>query len=112
MSPALVEIWNPTETDRNTPVGCAGGCAVAVSAPANYAADPMLCHCLQVRASTVQQAVAGGSICSLRQLARATGAGDGCTACHRRLKKYIEAAREEAAQKQAAADLDQQPAAA
>lgn len=48
-----------------------------------------VCHCLKVTEDMVRAAVEEGaaSVAHLRQL---TGAGDGCTACHRRLNELIE----------------------
>ena len=52
--------------------------------------DEFLCPCLQVTESTVMAALESLQIRSLADLRRHTGAGDGCTACHRQLIKYIE----------------------
>lgn len=55
-------------------------------------ADPIICRCLQVRQSTVLRAVEEGAR-SLCQVACTTGAGGGCTACHRRLRQFFAAKR-------------------
>lgn len=54
-----------------------------------------VCHCLKVTEEMVIEAVAIGadSVAELRQL---TGAGDGCTACHRRLNDLIDMATRQA----------------
>ncbi len=49
----------------------------------------MICHCLQVTEEMVQEALAVLEAPTLEQLRVATGAGDGCTACHRRLRQYL-----------------------
>ncbi|MGC3966901.1 MAG: (2Fe-2S)-binding protein [Pirellulales bacterium] len=59
---------------------------------ADDAADPVICRCLQVRQSTVVRAVDEGAR-SLCQIACTTGAGGGCTACHRRLRSFFAAKR-------------------
>jgi bacterioferritin-associated ferredoxin len=54
------------------------------------AADPVVCRCLGVRESHIREAVASGTVRSIRDLRFLTGAGDGCMACHRRLRDLIE----------------------
>lgn len=54
----------------------------------------MICHCLQVTEEMVQEALAVLEARTLENLRAATGAGDGCTACHRRLRKYLSEATE------------------
>ena len=49
-----------------------------------------LCHCLGVTEEAVLDALATGSVRNVRDLRSATGAGDGCMACHGRLRQYIE----------------------
>jgi len=63
--------------------------------------DPVICRCLQVRESQVVDAVTTSGCQSLCQIACATGAGSGCTACHRKLRQYF-AERRHAALEQAA----------
>jgi bacterioferritin-associated ferredoxin len=53
-------------------------------------ADPVVCHCLQIRESTLIQTLRGGNIRTVKDICRQTGAGDGCTACHALLRWYIE----------------------
>lgn len=50
----------------------------------------MICHCLQVTEEMLLGAVAALELRTLRDLREATGAGDGCTACHRRLRKFLD----------------------
>lgn len=55
------------------------------------ATDRMLCHCLQVKESTVADSVAVyGSNC-LKDVIRNCGAGGGCNSCHAKIKSMIEA---------------------
>jgi bacterioferritin-associated ferredoxin len=60
------------------------------------AGETIVCHCLQVTQSSVVEAVRDGGARSLCELARLTGAGSGCTSCHRRLRAYLNDRRESA----------------
>lgn len=51
--------------------------------------DRELCHCLKVTETEVRQAVEMFDLASVRQVARCTGAGSGCMACHRHIKRVI-----------------------
>jgi bacterioferritin-associated ferredoxin len=55
--------------------------------------DPIICHCLQICESTVREAAAACPFRSLAEVGRETGAGTGCTACHRRLRGLINSLR-------------------
>jgi bacterioferritin-associated ferredoxin len=37
----------------------------------------------------IREAIADGELCHVRQVAHACGAGGGCTACHRHIKRYL-----------------------
>lgn len=50
----------------------------------------MICHCLQVTREMLQDAVASLDLRTLHDVRQATGAGDGCTACHRQLRLFLE----------------------
>jgi bacterioferritin-associated ferredoxin len=52
--------------------------------------DPIVCHCLQVSESTLSDAIAVSGITTMKELCRETGAGGGCTACHRRLRELLQ----------------------
>ncbi|MBI1916997.1 MAG: (2Fe-2S)-binding protein [Planctomycetes bacterium] len=47
------------------------------------------CHCLGITADQVIQAVTTLGLRTLDELRQQTGAGAGCTACHRRLRLLI-----------------------
>ena len=49
-----------------------------------------VCHCLQVSEERLIEALATCPIRTLSDIRQHTGAGDGCTACHRRLKELLE----------------------
>ena len=48
--------------------------------------DQVVCACLQVTVRQLRAAVEQTGVQSVRELMRATEAGTGCTACHRRLE--------------------------
>jgi NAD(P)H-nitrite reductase large subunit len=50
----------------------------------------IVCRCLQVTESVLVEALTTLNLRTVRDVRRHTGAGDGCTACHRRLKQYLE----------------------
>ena len=49
----------------------------------------VLCHCLQITEEAVAEAVSLFGLTTLKQIRERTGAGDGCTACHRRLRLVL-----------------------
>ncbi len=58
-----------------------------------------LCHCLGVHADEIRDVIAVQELSSVRQVTQACGAGGGCTACHRHIKRFLaEAAAERAAE--------------
>lgn len=50
----------------------------------------LVCRCLKVTEEEVVTALAIHGVESVKELRRLTGAGDGCTACHRKLNLLIE----------------------
>ena len=50
----------------------------------------LVCRCLQVTEDALLAALDAGGIHTLRDIRKCTGAGEGCTACHRKLKGYLE----------------------
>jgi bacterioferritin-associated ferredoxin len=50
---------------------------------------PYVCACMRLTHADLIEAVAAGTIQTLADLRRQTGAGDGCMACHRRLACYL-----------------------
>jgi bacterioferritin-associated ferredoxin len=57
--------------------------------PVCQPAPKLICHCLQVTEDDLLSAVARGQLRTVQEIAQATGAGDGCTACHRRIVQYL-----------------------
>lgn len=50
----------------------------------------VLCHCLQVTEEAVVEAVAVFGLTTVKEVRERTGAGDGCTACHRRVRLVLQ----------------------
>ena len=51
---------------------------------------PLVCHCVQVTEAELLTALDTLEIRSVRDVRRLTGAGGGCTACHRKIQSYID----------------------
>jgi NAD(P)H-nitrite reductase large subunit len=63
---------------------------LTVSPPCGVYPDKIICNCLKVTAGTVIEALGSGCVRTLGDLKRETGAGDGCMACHRALRRYLD----------------------
>jgi NAD(P)H-nitrite reductase large subunit len=50
----------------------------------------MVCHCLQVTEEDLVTALTTRTIRTVKDIREHTGAGDGCTACHKLLRRYLE----------------------
>lgn len=50
----------------------------------------VVCRCLQITEEKVVDALITLGISSIKELKQATGAGDGCTCCHKELKALID----------------------
>ena len=58
-----------------------------------------ICHCLRVDETEIRDVIEDSELQTVRQVTAACGAGGGCTACHRHIKRFLaEAARERTAQ--------------
>jgi bacterioferritin-associated ferredoxin len=51
---------------------------------------PLVCHCLRVTEQDLVTAITTLEIRTVADVRRLTGAGDGCTACHRKIQTYID----------------------
>lgn len=49
-----------------------------------------VCTCLRITERQLLDALSSQPDCSLRDLRRTLGAGDGCTACHDVLRQYLD----------------------
>src|SRR4051812_31121560 len=56
----------------------------------NHCPGRLVCRCLQVTESVLVGALTELGLQTLTDIRRQTGAGDGCTACHRLLARYLE----------------------
>ena len=56
--------------------------------------DGYVCACLRITEQQLLDTLASTPTCSLRDLRRTIGAGDGCTACHDTLRQYLDAGRQ------------------
>ena len=67
--------------------------SAASSTPSRPALRPggFVCACLQVTERQLLDTLSSAPTCSLRDLRRTLGAGDGCTACHDVLQQYLDA---------------------
>ena len=50
----------------------------------------MVCRCLQVTREMLHDALVSLDLRTVQDLRQATGAGDGCTCCHRQLRLILE----------------------
>lgn len=48
-----------------------------------------VCHCLGVTEGEIRHAIDACDLATVRQVSHACGAGSGCTACHRHIKRYL-----------------------
>jgi NAD(P)H-nitrite reductase large subunit len=55
--------------------------------------DRVVCYCLQVTEASLLHAVNRMELRTLSEVRRCTGAGDGCTSCHRRIKQLLNQSR-------------------
>jgi NAD(P)H-nitrite reductase large subunit len=62
----------------------------AVLPAAASCAEEVLCYCLNVTEAEVVAAIRTKNVRTIADVRRQTGAGDGCTACHRRLRQCLE----------------------
>ncbi|MFO0926428.1 MAG: (2Fe-2S)-binding protein [Gemmataceae bacterium] len=58
----------------------------------------VVCHCMNVTEDTILEALATFDIDTVKDLRHYTGAGDGCTCCHRQLRQMIESHKARVAQ--------------
>lgn len=64
----------------------------------NFEAGPYVCHCLRISAEEIQTAADIADVPTIRCVMRLTGAGTGCTACHRRIQNLLDQSRAAAAE--------------
>lgn len=64
-------------------------CAQTLATKLSAGAHRPLCHCLNVMEAEVREAIADHDLHSVRGVAKVCGAGGGCTACHRHIKRLL-----------------------
>jgi NAD(P)H-nitrite reductase large subunit len=52
--------------------------------------ERVICHCLQITETTLINAVTRLELRTIAEVRQCTGAGDGCTACHRLIRQYLD----------------------
>jgi bacterioferritin-associated ferredoxin len=52
--------------------------------------EEYVCHCLKVTEEQIVESAVRFGLQTLDEVRRHTGAGDGCTACHRRIRQYLQ----------------------
>jgi bacterioferritin-associated ferredoxin len=52
--------------------------------------ERLVCRCLGITESALIEALRSGDLQTVKDIRRQTGAGDGCTGCHRLLHQYLE----------------------
>lgn len=57
--------------------------------PRFYPTDDYVCHCLRVSECTLRQMAYAGQVRTLDDVKQHTGAGEGCTGCHRRIQEFL-----------------------
>lgn len=72
---------------------CSTTSEAAQSCCAPSAARP-LCHCLRVYEDEIRQTIDEHQLASVKQVTQSCGAGGGCTACHRHIKRFLREAAE------------------
>ena len=72
----------PQLDDRLCPDPCAGPCGGCV--------DRVVCRCLKVTEGHIIEAVVTLGLRTVKDVRGATGAGDGCTCCHKQIRALIE----------------------
>ena len=73
----------PQSDDRLCPDPCAGPC--------HGCPDRVVCRCLKVTEARIVEVVAGLGLRTVKDVRAVTGAGDGCTCCHKQIRQLIEA---------------------
>lgn len=72
-----------------------GPCPMELGDPQNLAFESVttstrpLCHCLNVTECEVRDVISENELQTVRGVSNACGAGSGCTACHRHIKRLL-----------------------
>jgi bacterioferritin-associated ferredoxin len=71
-------------------------CATLLS-DCNTCPGRIVCRCLQVTEEVLLTAVRTFELRTVKEVRQHTGAGDGCTVCHRAIRQYLEQHRQQEA---------------
>jgi bacterioferritin-associated ferredoxin len=52
--------------------------------------DRVVCRCLHVKESVILELLSDPLVQTIKEIRCQTGAGDGCTACHVKLQRYLD----------------------
>lgn len=74
-----------TELDRTAE--CTGTCRSCPSV--GSCGERIVCRCLKITEHTVVTAIRAHGVRTVYELRTLTGAGDGCTCCHKELRQYL-----------------------
>jgi bacterioferritin-associated ferredoxin len=66
---------------------CEGVCAACPAV--GSCAERVVCRCLKVTESEIITAIRALELVTVKEVRNATGAGEGCTCCHRELQQYL-----------------------
>jgi bacterioferritin-associated ferredoxin len=67
---------------------CSGSCRTC--AAVGSCPDRLVCRCLKVTEEMVISTITTLGVRTVTELRQATGAGEGCTCCHRELRVYLD----------------------
>jgi len=65
-----------------------------------------VCHCLGVTEAEIRHAIEQADLATVRQVTNACGAGGGCTACHRHIKRYLHEHQRQASEQHASCPVE------
>lgn len=65
-------------------------CADPCAGPCAGCPDRVVCRCLKVTEGVIVDAIVTLGLRTVKDVKSATGAGDGCTCCHARIREYLE----------------------
>ena len=68
-------------------VECVGECRSCPSV--GSCGDRLVCRCLKITEHSIVTSIRTIGLTTIDELKAATGAGDGCTCCHKQLRQYL-----------------------
>jgi bacterioferritin-associated ferredoxin len=76
-------------TELNHVADCTGSCSACPAV--GSCPNRVVCRCLKVTEQAIIAAIRVEGARTIRELRTLTGAGDGCTCCHKELRQYLAA---------------------